>query len=62
MMLTITLIKFDLILNVGNFSKISHLDGLHKLCSVMAGGGRLTVTGQSPTNEKTLQLYGLTGF
>jgi len=42
MMLTITLIKFDPILNVG------------KLCGVMAGGGRLIVTGQSPANEKTL--------
>jgi len=53
-MLSINLIKFDPILNVENFSKISHLDGLHKLCGDMAGGGRLSVTGQSLMNEKTL--------
>jgi hypothetical protein len=53
-MLSISLIKFNHILNGGNFSKISHLHGLHKLCGDMAGGDSLSVKGQSLMNEKTL--------
>ena len=37
---------------VGIFQKFPHLDGLHKLYGDMAGGGRSSVTGQSPINEK----------
>ena len=54
MMLLINLIKFDPSLNGGNFSKISRLDVLHKLCGDMAGRGCLSVKGQSLMNEKTL--------